>query len=338
MRVALAEREGSPDALRIQTVPVPSPGPGQVLLRVESASVNFADVKRRRGDAYPFATVFPFVPGSEVAGTVVALGTGVEAPSVGTPAFALVGGDGQGGYAQYALAYAAQVSPLPDGLDADRASVLTVAGATAMLLLRHAARMQGGERVLVPAASGAVGSYLVQLARHLGAAQVIAATASESKAAQARSLGADAEVDYSRPDWAERLRELTHGHGVDVLFEASGGGTLAEGLRALAPFGRAVVYGSASGQDARLDAASLHRLFYAPADNQSLVAFNLGSWFMQRPESAGAALGELIGLVASGRIAVPAIQTLPLHQAAEAHRRLEARQASGKIVLKPWLD
>jgi NADPH:quinone reductase-like Zn-dependent oxidoreductase len=337
MQAAVARSRGAADALQLQTLAVPAPGPGQILVRVDSASINFSDIKRRRGDTYPFPTAFPFVPGGEVAGTVAALGAGVEGPAPGTPVFALVGGDGQGGYAQFALAYAAQVTPLPPGLGLEQASALIVAGATAMLLLRHAARLQTGERILVPAAAGAVGSYLVQLARHLGAGQVIAATGSAEKAQLARTLGAHATVDYSQPDWAAAVRALTDGQGVDVLLEASGGPVLAQGLHALAPFGRAVVYGAASGYDASLDAAALQALLYAPAENQSLAGFNVGAWFIRRPEVSAAALGEVIGLVMSGAITVPAIETMPLRLAAEAHRRMEARGTSGKIVLKPWL-
>lgn len=337
MQAVRAAQAGTPDSLVYQQLPLPQPGPGQVLLRVESASVNFSDVKRRRGDVYPFPTRYPFVPGGEVAGTVAALGAGVDGPAVGTPVFALVGGDGQGGYAQYALAYAAQVTPLPPGLDADRASVLLVAGTTAVLLLRQAARLVPGERVLVPAAAGAVGSYLVQLARHLGAGRVIAAVSSKHKAGVAQALGAHETVDYTAPAWAAQVRELTGGEGVDVLLEASGGAVLAEGLQALAPFGRAVVYGAASGHDAALGAATLRALLYDPAQNQSLSAFNLGGWFMQRPALAGAAVAELIGLVATGAISVPAIEALPLQQAALAHQRLESRASCGKMVLKPWL-
>jgi NADPH:quinone reductase-like Zn-dependent oxidoreductase len=337
MQAVVTAQAGTSDALRLIQRPVPTPGPGQVLLRVESASVNFADIKRRRGDVYPFPTEYPFVPGGDVACTVAALGPDVHGPPFGTAVFALVGGDGQGGYAQFALAYATQVTPLPPGLDADRASALVVASTTAMLLLRHAARLQPGERVLVPAAAGGVGSYLVQLARHLGARQVIAAAAGADKAGYARRLGVHATVDYSQPGWAATVLELTEGQGVDLLLEAGGGDLLAQGLRALAPFGRAVVYGAASGKDATLDAATLHALLYAPAQNQSLAAFNLGSWLMQRPAIAGQALGELIALVAAGSIAVPQIETLPPRLAADAQRRLEGRAACGKMVLKPWL-
>lgn len=336
MKVARFSAQGGADELRIERVPVPEPGPGQVLIRVEAASVNFADVKRRRGDAYPFPTAVPFVPGSEVAGTVAALGPGVEGPAVGTPVFALVGGDGHGGYAQFALAYAPQVNATPPGLDADRASTLIVAGATAALLLDHAARLQAGETLLVPAAAGGVGSYLVQLARHRGAGRIVAAVGSAAKAELARALGAHVVVDPTRPDWADAVRAATDGRGVDVLLESSGGETLEEGLRALAPFGRAVVYGAASGRAASIGAETLERFLYAPAPNQALVAFNVGGWFLERPAAAGAALAELIGLVLAGVVATPTIHRMALDEAAEAHRLLEARRTSGKLVLRPW--
>ena len=336
MQAARIHAQGGPDELRVETVPVPRPGPGQVLIRVESASVNFSDVKRRRGDAYPFPTALPFVPGGEVAGTVAALGPGVDGPAVGSAVFALVGGDGQGGYAQFALAYAPQVTPLPPGLDADRASVLIVAGATAVLMLQQVARLQAGESILIPAAAGAVGGYAVQLARHLGAGLIVAGVSTPAKAEQARALGAHVSVDYTRPGWADEVRRATDGRGVAVLLEASGGALLAQGLHALAPFGRAIVYGAASGRAATLDAATLERFFYAPAPNQSLMAFNVGGWFVERPQVAGEALGGLIGLVARGVVALPPIQRLPLSEAAQAHRLLETRQTSGKLVLKPW--
>jgi NADPH:quinone reductase len=336
MQVARIHGQGGPEKLRTETVSVPEPGPGQVLIRVESASVNFSDVKRRRGDAYPFPSPTPFVPGGEVAGTVVALGPGVEGPAVGTSVFALVGGNGQGGYAQFALAYAPQVTPLPPGLDADRASVLIIAGATAALMIKQVAQLQAGQSVLIPAAAGAVGGYAVQLARHLGAGLIVAGVSTPAKAELARSLGAHVTVDYTRPGWADDVRRATDGRGIDVLLEASGGKLLAQGLQALAPFGRAIVYGAASGQAAVLDAATLERFFYAPAPNQSLIAFNVGGWFVDRPQAASAALGELIGLVARGIVATPAIHRMPLTEAAQAHRLLETRQTSGKLVLKPW--
>ena len=331
-----ASAPGSADALQSVRVPVPRPGPGQVLVRVEAASVNFSDVKRRRGDVYPFPTDWPYTPGGEIAGSVAACGDGVDGLAIGTPVFGLAGFDGRGGYAQYALALAAQVNPIPPGLDAARASVLVIAGGTAMLLIKHAGRLAAGESVLIPAAAGGVGHYAVQIARQAGARLVIAGASSKAKAEAALANGAHVTIDDTRDGWADEVQRATDGAGVDLLLESSGGAVLAPGLRALAPFGRAIVYGAASGRSGTLSAADLEHLLYAPALNQSLAAFNLGGWFMARPQQAGAAMGELIGGVLAGAITTPPITTLPLAQAAEAHRRLEARQVLGKIVLDPW--
>lgn len=334
MTVVEAQARGGADQLHVVTRDVPTPGPGQLVVRVEAASLNFSDVKRRRGDVYPFPTTFPFVPGGEVAGTVAALGPGVEGPPVGTPVFALAGFDGSGGYAQYALALAPQVIPLPPGLDAARASTLVIAGGTAALILEHAARLQPGERILVPAARGGVGHYARQLARVMGAGQIIALAG--PRGGQAIDDAAAVWIDYTRPGWVEQVRAATGGAGVDVALEASGGPTLAETLACLAPFGRAVVYGAASGEDAILDRPTLRRWLYDPGQNQSIAAFGVGGYFMARPTQAAAALGKLIGLVLSGQVQAPPVERVGLAELAEAHRRLESRRTVGKLVLDPW--
>lgn len=336
MKAVRAKSFGTPDVLVLEEVPVPRPGPGQVLIRVESAGVNFSDVKRRRNDAYPFPTTLPYTPGGEVAGTVEELGEGVESPPVGTPVFALVGADGSTGYAQFALANASGVIPIPPGLSADVASGLVIAGSTAVLILKEAAHLQAGETVLVQGAAGGVGSYAVQIAKRLGAGTVIGAAGSPEKREAVRALGADHAVDYTRADWPNDVLELTGGRGVDVVLEMAGGASFEQGLSCLAPFGRAVVYGSSSGEPLRMGQETIRALFYDPSPNQSLVAFNLGLWFGMRPEVAVGALRTLIGFVASGQVKVPVGHVLPLSRAAEAHRMLEGRRTTGKIVLKPW--
>ncbi len=335
MRVARVPRRGGPD-FRIDEVPIPEPEPGQILIRVESAAVNFSDVKRRRGDVYPFETTFPFVPGGEVAGTVVALGAGVDSPAVGTRVFALAGPNGFGGYAQYAVSYATTAVPIPDGLSADAASVLIVAGCTAKIMLETGARLAAGETILVPAAAGGVGSFALQIARRLGARLVIGVASGPRKAAAAREFGAHEVVDGTAADWPARVRDLTGGKGVDVALEASGGAAFEATFSALAPFGRLVVFGAASGRPAALSAPTLDALFYAPAANQSVSGFNVGAWFLERPEVAGPALARLVQDVAGGRVRVPPIEALPLARAADAHRKLEGREVVGKLVLKPW--
>ncbi len=197
---------------------------------------------------------------------------------------------------------------------------------------------QGGERILIQGAAGGVGSYAVQLARILGASQIIGATSSAAKFAAVKDSGATDVIDYTQPGWAQEVRTLTKGQGVDVLLEMSGGANFAQGLAALAPFGRIIVYGVASGTPLEFDDEARLRFFYNPSLNQSIQVFNLGLWFGLRPQAAGKAMADLIGLVASGQVKAPVQQVLPLSQAAEAHRLMESRRTTGKIILKPWLD
>lgn len=143
-------------------------------------------------------------------------------------------------------------------------------------------------------------------------------------------------MDYTRPDWPAQVRALTDGQGADVILEMSGGPALEQSLSCLAPFGRLVVYGMASREVGQLSPRALQELLYAPALNQALLGFNLGLWFGQRPQTAAAALGALIEMVAAGQVQVPIGQLLPLSQVVEAHRLVEGRQVPGKLILKPW--
>ncbi|MCX6610400.1 MAG: zinc-binding dehydrogenase [Acidobacteria bacterium] len=335
MKAARVHKRG-PSVFELDSIPVPEPGPGQLLIRVESAGVNFSDVKRRRGDAYPFPTEFPFIPGGEIAGTVEALGSGVDSPPVGTKVFALAGPTGFGGYAQYAVSYAATAMPMPEGLTFDAASTLLIAGSTARLILTETARLQSGESVLIPAATGGVGSFAIQLAAQAGAGKIIAAVSSDARRELALSLGAHEAINSSRANWPAEVLNCTGGRGVDVALEASGGTSLADTLSCLAPFGRLVVYGAASGVSSTLDATASEKVFYSPAPNQSILAFNIGGWFMDRPRVAGRALYELMQDVVAGKIQIPRITTLPLAEASLAHNLLEQRKSEGKLVLKPW--
>lgn len=316
------------------TLPDPRPGPGEVLIRVEAAAVNYSDIARRSGALYPFPTPLPFVLGGEVAGTVAELGTGVQGPPVGTPVFALVGSDGSGGYAELAVAGAQQVVPTPAGLAPDQAAGITIAGTTATALLTQTAPV-AGKSLLVPAAAGGVGSFALQIAKLADASTIIAAASSPDKRAAALALGADHAVDLADPAWVEQVRGFTAGAGVDVALEATGGDTLDQTLRALAPLGIAVIYGMASGQRGRISDDTLDRLFYRPSLGQTLTVFNLGVYFGLRPQLAGAALGQLIDWVTTGKVNIPVGHTFALADAADAHRLMETRGSTGKIVLKP---
>jgi NADPH:quinone reductase len=328
MKTVRFHATGGPEVLRYEEVPDPKPGPGEVLVKVEAVGVNFADVLRRRGDDYPEPSPPPFTLGGEIAGTVAALGAGTTKLAVGDPVYAT---PRIGGYAQYVVVPAATVVPLPDGISPVEATTLVVQGLTAALALRHSARMAFGDTVLVEAAAGGVGSFAVQLARTWGASTVIGAASTPGKRASVLELGADMVVDYTQPGWADQIRSMTGGKGVDIILEMVGGEVVAQALDALAPFGRMVVYGQASGKPALVNPQRL------VTDNQSVTGFYIGGFF-RHPDIIERTLSELVALVGAGRLKLPVGTVLPLSEAVKAHRMLEGRQTIGKVVLQPWVD
>lgn len=332
MRAARVHRPGGPEVLVLEEAPEPRPTRGELLIKVESASVNFSDVVRRRGDPYPYPTPSPFIPGAEIAGTVVGHGEGVSAPPIGTPVFALLSNATAGGYAQYAVAPIEQVVVLPSPLDADpdRACTLVVAGVAALQTLAECGRMAAGDTVWIPAAAGGVGSYAVQIARALGAGKIVAGVGDPKKTDFVRTLGAHEVVSYADAGWTDRVRALTEGRGVDVALEMTGGAMFNRTLSILAPFGRLIVYGAASGEVGKLDASRLLPF------NQSVVGYYVSAWFAKRRQAATRALHQLLDLVRDGAIDVRIGNVLPLAEVAVAHRLLEERASEGKIVLKPW--
>lgn len=332
MKVVQLHEYGGPDVLLYEEAPKPVPAAGEVLIRVESASVNFADVVRRNNDPYPFPSPLPFIPGSEVAGIVEAIGESVTTVSVGAMVFASLENGGAGGYAQYAVAKVGKVIPLQEGLTPDEACSLVVAGMTALQTLTDCAQLQPGETVLIQAAAGGVGTYAIQLAKLLGAGKVIAAASTPAKRELALKLGADAAIDYTADDWVKAVHDLTEGKGVDVVLEATGGDVLVQSIQAMAPFGRIVVFGAASRERRPVNPYSMLGM------NQSLVTYYVGGWFQWRPQQAIAALHRLIDLVKNGKINVQIGHILPLSKAAEAHQILAARASAGKIILKPWSE
>lgn len=205
MKAIQMTEQGRPEVLRLVDLPDPVPGPGQVLISVEAAAVNFSDVMRRRGDVYPVPTRPPFVPGAEVAGTVAAVGEGVDNFEIGTPVFGTVGADASGRYAELALAYAASLIRVPAGLPLDAAAGVVVSGLAAAVMLGDAICLQPGETVFVPAAAGGVGSYAIQIAKILGAGKIIGGASAPPKRGIALKLGADHTVDYTAPSWTDEF-------------------------------------------------------------------------------------------------------------------------------------
>jgi NADPH2:quinone reductase len=306
---------GGPEVLQLVDVPVPSPEPEQVLIRVARAGINFADTHQRE-DGYVQRQSLPLTPGSEVAGVREDTGERVVALC------------GRGGYAEYAVAPADRVFPIPDGLDDDAALALLLQGLTAWHLYRTCARVAAGESVLVISGAGGVGSLAVQLGKPLGAGRVIATASSEEKRELCLSLGADAAIDGDAEGLEERILEANGGHGVDAVFEMAGGPVFDASLRALGDMGRLVVYGISSREQNEVRTGRLLKR------SQSIVGFWLFH-YLERREHLAEPLAALFDLAARGAVRAVVGGTYPLSEARRAQEDLVARRTTGKLVLDP---
>ncbi|MFG1966720.1 zinc-binding dehydrogenase [Nonomuraea sp. NPDC049028] len=324
MRAVVMEEFGGPEVLRIRQVEDPLPGPGQVLVAVAYASITFVETQVRSGDG-PFGRpALPRIPGNGVGGRIVATGPDVDPALMGTVVVTTTGGEG--GYAELALARAQDAVPVPAGLELKDAVALLADGRTALLLHRQA-EIKPADRILVEAAGGGVGSLLVQLAAAADA-HVIGAARGAGKAELVTSLGAASYVDYSRPDWLDRVMEATGGVGLDLVFDGVGGRIGTEAIGALREGGRVSIYGMASGADAELDEGRLRA--------RSIGV--IGRTAAPSPAQMRALIVDALNLAADGRLRPVIGQTFPLESAAAAHRAIESRTTTGKTLLIPAGD
>jgi NADPH2:quinone reductase len=322
MKAIRIHETGGPEVMHLEEVETPTPKEGEVLIKVAAAGVNYADLAQRQG-AYLTRTRTPMTMGAEVAGTVVELGPEVSAPAQGSHVVAFAEG---GGYAEYAVARAATVIPIPPNLDFTRAVAFFVQGLTAYQLLRESAHIQTGESVLVHAAAGGVGTLAVQLAKLMGAGTVVGTASNAGKLDLVRRLGADAAINYTEENWVEQVKNATGGQGADIILEMVGGEVAERSLQCLAPFGRMVVFGAASGQVVQFSGI---QLMYK---NQAIIGYWLTSQ-LRRADRVAAAAMELMQFLASGKLEIIVGQTFPLAEAAEAHRAIAERKTVGKVVL-----
>jgi NADPH2:quinone reductase len=346
MRAIQMTEFGGPEVLRLAELPRPEPADGEALIRVTRAGLNFADTHTRTNSYVQKATL-PLVPGREVAGFLEEWG-GVgrrsvpvdgevgrrSVPASGERVVALVGA---GGYAEYAVAPRDRIFPIPDGVDDGTALALVIQGTTAWHLLRTAGRLVPGETVVVHSAAGGVGSLATQLAPLFGAGRVIATASSEEKRELARRLGADVAVGAEPDGLTERLLEANDGREVDLVLDSAGGAVFDASIKALAPFGRIVVNGIATGEQNEVRTGSLLR------HSRSVIGFWLfhtlerpaegGTERRPTPSMFGEALADLFFRTEAGELRAIVGQTYPLEQAPQAQVDLRERRTAGKLLL-----
>ncbi|UOW04382.1 quinone oxidoreductase [Clavibacter michiganensis subsp. michiganensis] len=314
------EGPGGPEVMALTDGPVPDPGPGEVRIRVHAAGVNFIDTYRRSG-VYPMA--HPYVPGSEAAGVIEALGDGVSGVHVGDR---VATAEATGTYAEHALVRAETLLPVPEGVDMEVAAALPLQGLTAHYLATSSYPAGPGDRALVHAGAGGVGLLLTQLLVDRGV-EVITTVSTEEKAALSRAAGATHVLGYD--DVPVRVRELTAGRGVDVVYDGVGRDTFDGSLASLRIRGTLVLFGGASGQVPPFDLQRLNS-----GGSLSVTRPTLAHFLLDAEERRWRA-GELFAAVLDGSLDVRVGATYPLADAARAHEDLEARRTTGSIVLIP---
>ncbi|WP_341395437.1 NAD(P)H-quinone oxidoreductase [Arthrobacter sp. G119Y2] len=323
MRAVVITTPGGPDALQVQDVPAPVPGPGEVLIDVAAAGLNRADVLQRQGH-YPVPAGASEYPGLEVSGRIAAVGDGVEGLSVGADVVALLTG---GGYAEQVNVPAGQVLPVPAGLDLISAASLPETAATVFSNLFMAAGVTEGDHVLIHGGAGGIGTMAIQMVAAFGAVPMVTA-GSDEKLELARSLGAQVLINYKDEDFVERVREATGGRGADVILDVMGAKYLQRNLEALAVSGRLVIIGLQGGTKAEIDLNLVMRKRLAV----------IGTTLRSRPAEEKAAIMQAVRkyvwpLVEAGKIRPLVDKTFPLADAGAAHEYFDSGRHTGKILL-----
>jgi NADPH2:quinone reductase len=317
------ERTGGPEVLTPQTLPDPTPGPGEIRIRHGAVGLNFVETYHRSG-LYPMT--LPKVLGQEAAGTVDAVGEGVTRFEVGDRAAYVAGSSGA--YAQYATIAQGKAVRLPDFVSDEEAAAVMLKGLTVEMLVRRCHGLKAGETVLVHAAAGGVGGLLVQWAKAIGAT-VIATAGSPQKVQIARDHGADHVISYGEADWPDQVRALTGGKGVSVVYDGVGKATAEGSLKSLAKRGLFILYGGASGPTPPVDPLALMRGGSLYLTRPTL--FDYVAETVELDEAASA----LFAVMEAGKLKVQIGQRFALKDAADAHRALEGRATTGSTLLIP---
>jgi NADPH2:quinone reductase len=322
MKAIQVSQTGGPEALVLVELPAPKPKANEALVQIKAAGVNFIDVYFREG-RYP--TPVPFVNGQEAAGVVTEVGSDVSEVQPGDRV-AYTGA--LGSYAEYAAVPAARLIKIPDGLNFEQAAAAMLQGMTAHYLVHSTYKLQAGETALIHAAAGGVGLLLVQMAKKIGA-RVIATAGTPEKVQLARAAGADECIVYTEADFETETRRLTDGKGVNVVYDGVGKATFEKGLNVLKPRGYMVLFGGSSGAVPPFDLIKLSQ-----KGSLFLTRPTLAHYSAEREELEWRA-NDVLGWIAAGELKLRIHKAYPLAEAAQAHRDLEGRKTTGKLLLIP---
>jgi NADPH2:quinone reductase len=320
MKAVVFEKLGGPEVLHLSDIPKPEATPGTVVVRVRSAGINFADTLFRQGQ-YLMQPKLPDVPGLEAAGEIDSIGAGVSNLKTGMR----VAGIGSRTYAEYAIIPANQVIPLPDSLSFDEGAAFPIQVLTAWHMLHTAHQTTPGQTVLVHSAAGGVGIVAVQIAKAAGA-RVIGTVSNDSKASLVKQYGAEDVINYATQDFVEETNRITGGRGADLILDAVGATTFEKGLGCVAPFGHTILYGRAGGPPEPLN---VFRLFEKSVKVSGFVLYTAAAV----PDIMRRGIEESFRLMAHGKLKLIVGRRFPLAEASEAHRFMESRQSTGKLVL-----
>ena len=322
MKAIQIHSTGGPEVLQLDDLPIPQPGPGQVLIRVEAIGVNFIEIYFRKG---VYKAALPLIPGSEAAGTVEELGPGVTGFTAGD---AVASTSMIGSYAEYALVPAAQLVRIPEGLSMERAAAAMLQGMTAHYLTHSTFPLKAGDTALVHAGAGGVGMLLTQMATRMGA-RVITTVSTKAKAELSRKAGASDVILYSHQSFEDEVKRLTGGKGVDVVYDSVGKDTFEQSLNCLRPRGMLVLFGASSGPVPPFDLIQL-------SSKGSLFVTRPTLWhYIATRQELEWRAGEVLGWAAKGELKLRTEHTYPLADAAHAHIDMESRKTTGKILLVP---
>ncbi|CAM2905100.1 NADPH:quinone oxidoreductase family protein [Paenibacillus sediminis] len=324
MRAIVVTRFGGPEVLELREMEMPVVGPNQILIKVAATSVNFADIKARygnKGQKQP-----PFIPGLDVSGTIVQVGSDVREFEAGQRVIAF---PSDGSYAQYVVADSILTYRLPDQIDLEMAAAIPIVSFTSYKLLTDIGRLIPGESVLIHAAAGGVGTTAIQLAKILGASQIIGTVSNDEKAETALRAGADHVINTAKDDFVTRVLEFTDGRGVNVILDSIAGQVTEQSLQCLALYGRLVHFGNSSGQVGNIQTKDLH------SSCRSVLGFSLGTTRLHHPQLLRDTADKVLEYIENGSLNIVIGNKFSLEDASSAHELVENRRSKGKVLLIP---